>query len=421
MTHVTTSEHAPPAPDVQGLRGDEVVALTGLRGVAALMVLGTHVSFQTGYLFDGPGGLVLSRFDVGVAVFFALSGYLLYRPWALSLLAGTARPRVGAYLVRRATRVLPPYWVVVFAVWAVSRPDGLRTVEDWVWQLLLLQNYEINRFVLGLTQIWSLGTEVAFYLVLPLFAVVLGRIARDRAGAPRPGRLLTALAVLSAASLAWPAAYLAGPLDQFVAPLWLPQLISWFAVGMVLALLEVAALHTARPSRLLREAAAAPWASWAIAAGVLWWSSTPVSGPYLLVERTFAEEVVRVAMYGVVAGFLLLPLVAARVHPDPAGSAPRGPGRLLSTPVMHHLGRISYPVFLVQLLALDLAYRVLPVERFEGGPWVASLVAAVTATITIVSSELLHRLVELPATRLGRRLTSGAPRAQPAPPPAPRG
>ena len=52
------------------------------------MVLATHVNFQTGYLLDGPAGLILSRFEAGVAVFFALSGYLLYRPWAMSLLAG---------------------------------------------------------------------------------------------------------------------------------------------------------------------------------------------------------------------------------------------------------------------------------------------------------------------------------------------
>ena len=63
-----------------------------------------------------------------------------------------------------------------------------------MWQLLLLQNYEINRFVLGITQIWSLGTEVAFYVVLPLLAIALGLVARDRAGVARPGRLLTMLA-----------------------------------------------------------------------------------------------------------------------------------------------------------------------------------------------------------------------------------
>ena len=147
--------------------------------------------------------------------------------------------------------MLPAYWATLLLVVVLGRPDGLSTVTDWLWQLLLIQNYEANRFVLGLTQVWSLGTEVAFYLVLPLAAAGIARIARGSV----QRRLRTAvvvLAVVSALSLLWPLAYQPGNalgLDQFVAPLWLPQYLGWFAGGMVLALLDTVSDRAPRAPR----------------------------------------------------------------------------------------------------------------------------------------------------------------------------
>ncbi len=60
------------------------------------------------------GGL-LARMDVGVAIFFVLSGFLLYRPWACATLAGRT-PRARRYLWRRAVRILPAYWVALVVV-----------------------------------------------------------------------------------------------------------------------------------------------------------------------------------------------------------------------------------------------------------------------------------------------------------------
>ena len=255
-------------------------------------------------------------------MFFVLSAYLLYRPWARSLLLDEPRPRTGRYLWRRAVRVLPAYWATLLLVVVVGRPDGLSTVEDWVWQLLLIQNYEANRFVLGLTQVWSLGTEVAFYLVLPLAAAGIARVARGSV----QRRLRTAvvvLAVVSALSLLWPLAYQPGNalgLDQFVAPLWLPQYLGWFAGGMVLALLDTVSTEQ-RAHPVLDAVARAPWACWAAAAAVLVWTATPVAGPVLLESRSPPEELARTVGYGLVAVLLVLPAVAAR------WSRRRRPGR----------------------------------------------------------------------------------------------
>src|SRR3954466_9607528 len=76
--------------------GHQFPALDGMRAVAALLVLVTHVSFVSGHDDDQIGAL-LSRFDCGVAIFFVLSGFLLYRPFALAHFGARSDPNVGRY------------------------------------------------------------------------------------------------------------------------------------------------------------------------------------------------------------------------------------------------------------------------------------------------------------------------------------
>jgi peptidoglycan/LPS O-acetylase OafA/YrhL len=89
---------APGSPAVAGHQD----ALDGLRAVAAGAVLLANVGGLTGYTLTGtPASWVVSRGDVGVPVFFALSGLLLYRPWAAAVLARQPSPQLAAYLWRR--------------------------------------------------------------------------------------------------------------------------------------------------------------------------------------------------------------------------------------------------------------------------------------------------------------------------------
>lgn len=92
----------------QTSRVDRVASLTGVRAVAALLVVGTHAAYTTGKYTHGYWGLVGSRMEIGVPIFFVLSGYLLFRPWVKSAATGGPPPSLSRYVWHRVRRIMPP-------------------------------------------------------------------------------------------------------------------------------------------------------------------------------------------------------------------------------------------------------------------------------------------------------------------------
>src|SRR3712207_867178 len=105
-------------------------ALDALRGAAALGVFIFHAWMYTlpvpdAGARDAVGEFVVHELRLGLVLFFVLSGYLLFGPWA----AGRA-PRLGAYVRRRAARILPAYYVAlvgsVALLWPLAGTPGVR-------------------------------------------------------------------------------------------------------------------------------------------------------------------------------------------------------------------------------------------------------------------------------------------------------
>ena len=203
--------------------------------LGALAVVTTHVGFSSGASLNTPFAGLLARLDVGVALFFVISGFLLYRPHARARMSGTISPSTGHYLMHRALRILPALWVTVLVA-AVLVPSATSGAASYLRVATLTQIYTGQPFLPGLTQMWSLATEAAFYLLLPLLAWALGRTAGDpRRWSRATIGALIALAVLSAL---WVAG-VAGS-DGGVRGLWLPAYLGWFGIGMALATWHVA-------------------------------------------------------------------------------------------------------------------------------------------------------------------------------------
>jgi peptidoglycan/LPS O-acetylase OafA/YrhL len=370
--------------------------LDGLRLVAASAVVLTHTGFSTGNYATGLGGL-LGRMEIGVPIFFVLSGFLLTRPYLQAGARGGRAPRFVSYLWRRALRILPAYWLVVAAALLLLPGNADAGPVTWLRHLTLTQLYTPGWFAVGLNPTWSLCTEAAFYLVLPLAGVGLARLVRARPDRPRG-----ALVALGIAAVVGPVRtfYFAGAGATWLPfRLWLPGYAAWFAAGMALALLTVAD-PSWRPARVARELGASLPTCW-VAAGALFWISTgPVAGPVnLSLETTPTEAVVRNVLYLLVAALVVLPLVFG----DQRRGAVR---RFLSAPTMRFMGEASYGLFLVHAVLIEAAYRVFGWQEFTGS-LVLVTVGIWTAGMALAS--LIYVLVERPLQRFRTLVPERAP------------
>ena len=88
-------------------RAERVASLTGIRAVAALLVMLTHAAYATGNYTHGYVGLVYSRMEIGVPIFFVLSGFLLFGPWVKAAASGGTPPSVRRYAWPRVRRSVP--------------------------------------------------------------------------------------------------------------------------------------------------------------------------------------------------------------------------------------------------------------------------------------------------------------------------
>ncbi|MER7460254.1 acyltransferase [Micromonospora sp. NPDC126480] len=393
-------------------------ALEGLRALAVLAVLVHHVSYLSGLTNSlGRFGGLLARLDLGVALFFALSGFLLYRPFAVAAINCRPQPSVRRYLWHRALRILPAYWAMAAVALVWLNIDYLRSLWDWAVPLLLLQIYQPLRLPVGMEQTWSLATEVAFYLALPLFAV-LGRKLGGRTPRARARRHLLLGVVLIVAGAVWNA-YTHAPDSALpgLSVVWLPAYLDWFGLGMVLAVLACWPVGAAAATpflsgfhpgtvhddedlwlttpRGLRVFTFAPGTAWLVAGMLLWIASTPIAGPRALEPVTAVESLTEHLLFGLVVWFVMAPLVG----PRPAGL----PQALLSHPVVRFLGRISYGIFLWHLLAIEACLRLLGFTRFDSSFWGLLLASLL---LTIPAATLSYYLIEWPLQRLRRRVES---------------
>ncbi|MBT5772937.1 MAG: acyltransferase, partial [Dehalococcoidia bacterium] len=311
--------------------------LDALRGVGATMVVLFHFTTMFDRFYDHPSTFTLS-FDVGyygVNLFFLVSGFVIYMT-----LERTKSAR--HFIVSRATRLFPVYWIAVLITFAAVALIGLPGKERTVWELLanltMLHEYAGIRHIDGVY--WTLSIELAFYIWMFAFF---------RAG------------------------LLQRPLRMFL--IWLTTNILIFgtasALGITLPNVFGIALFTAYGNLFFAGI------------GFYIWRQTRSPAGLFLVVVTFALEA------AVRTDVILLSLLIWTIF----GLAATGQLRVLAIRPLIYLGAISYPLYLIhehvgyiiirQLYASDLNHPAI----ILGVPIVTALLLAAA----------IHHLIEEPA------------------------
>lgn len=363
------------------MSGRRIDSLTGLRAVAAVLVVASHAAFWTGNYSEDALGYFFARLEIGVPIFFVLSGYLLFTPWVAVADQGRPPPAVGNYFYRRARRILPSYWIVVIVVYLVylgrdSGPFG-GGWSGFARNMTLTQIYGYGNMHVSLTQMWSLAVEVTFYLVLPALGwLIVVALCRRQ---PRPALMSAALLGLIALSVGWIAAthsdwfyVAAGGRIDITAQLWLPSFIGWFAGGMLLAVLA--------PRIKGRGGAWLTVASLTGAAAAFAAACTGLAGEPTIMPFDVTHAITKSLLYLITATLLMLPLVAG---------APTWYSKVLAWRPMVWLGEISYELFVVHLLVMEFVMTALGFREFSG-PWFG--VFELTLLVGVPVAWGLHRL-----------------------------
>ncbi|MEY2432912.1 MAG: hypothetical protein QOC92_2637 [Acidimicrobiaceae bacterium] len=235
--------------------------IESLRAIAALAVLTSHVWLYSHNFgpssFDSLLHRAIAGGGFGVQLFFALSGFLIFRPFARRDFGGGARIDLWTYARNRALRILPLYWFAVVALLVFTQDGGSAT--QWWRFTLFAQGFSEKTAQAIDGPMWSVVVELHFYLLLPLLAWALAKVTR---GQRRP-----AIAVLLLAALASIVLRRMDPDPQLVWAYSLPATFYGFVPGMVLALLQLE-WEENRP-RWLRGALSKPDV-WLGAAAAVW-------------------------------------------------------------------------------------------------------------------------------------------------------
>jgi peptidoglycan/LPS O-acetylase OafA/YrhL len=360
---------------------DRVASLTGIRAVAAILVVATHAAYATGNYTHGYVGLVFSRMEIGVPIFFVLSGFLLFRPWVKAAANGGPAPSVSRYAWHRVRRIMPAYAVTVLLAYLVyhyhyrtAGPNPGHTWTGLMRNLTLTQvytgNYRYGYLHQGLTQMWSLAVEVAFYVVLPLLAYgLLVWLCRRQW---RPVQLLAALAGLAAVSPVWLILVHTTHWLPDGARLWLPTYLVWFVGGMMLAVLQAMRVgcygFVAIPLAVI---------SYFIAA-------TPIAGAPTTSPTELSEALIKAGFYAAIGALAVAPLALGNQG---------WYAWLLASGPMLWLGEISYEIFLIHLVVMEVAMiQVVHYPVFTGS---MLNLFVVTLAMTIPLSWLLHHFTRV--------------------------
>ncbi len=390
--------------------------LDGIRGLAALAILGYH----------GVGGnykTITGWVEVATALrsalpfFFFLSAFLLYRPYVAARLGDAPRPALKTFWWRRVLRIVPAYWVALTLIALTVGLPGVFGPHGWRYYAFVYV-YSSHTVGGGLEPAWTLCVDMSFYLALPAFALAMDPLWRRLSVRAAANVELLVLAVIWALSTAYWFVFVSGaPASVSLAALQMREWnlvanLDWFALGMGLAVLSATDAHRLSPlTRLL---------SCRYAVEVAWGAALLT---FMIIARTyfFSSETTRHLLASLACVLIFAPAALVGGREQRARGRDQqvgGPGtlarrhesiqRILAHPAVTWLGITSYGIYLYHGPALN-ELRELGVRIGSDGLLTYLSLLAVTLPLVIALSAASYCLMERPIMRWGRRLGRTVP------------
>jgi len=365
-------------------------ALDSLRGISTILIVVYHTFFVSGYTVAHADsiGAYIDRLNVGVAIFFVLSGFLIFRPFAHSLIHGSPLPKTRNYYLKRASRILPGYWLALFVLAGLDALTIVNT-SGFIRNVFIVHPFTEHNVFTGIAQAWTLSVELSFYLVVPVFASVFVHRSRRRTSSVSVATLLKALSVLFLSAYVF-RLFIHQTDFWFLktAHIWLPSHMDTLALGMGLAVLVEAPTSSETLSKV-RIFLANHTGAFVLSSVFVWLISANINMAIGLNKSEFHIELLGHFLYGQASVLLVAPFCV---------NSQSLLVKAMSLRLFTWLGTISYGIYLWHMAFLggNFAEKYMPYTENDGQVLLRFLVV-LPASIAIAS--LSYYVLERPIMR----------------------
>jgi peptidoglycan/LPS O-acetylase OafA/YrhL len=180
-----------------------IASLDGVRAIACLIVIVYHLTLVTtqdlplwsSTQFPQLFSALAYSGDTGVDLFFILSGFLLFMPYAKALLFDSQWPSMRKFYIKRALRILPAYYVTLVLMVIIFHPEAIQPRNLWNLFTFFILVKDSTPLAFGLINgpFWTLAVECQFYVILPILVLGIALIVRRKNDFPAQRLFLLAL------------------------------------------------------------------------------------------------------------------------------------------------------------------------------------------------------------------------------------
>jgi peptidoglycan/LPS O-acetylase OafA/YrhL len=402
-----------------------IAALDGIRAIAALMVMGFHLNLIAysdmklwNFSLGSLASAVLLAGGTGVTLFFVLSGFLLFIPYAKSLLFNKDWPSARQFYLRRILRIWPGYYVALFALILLFQPQYFQP-DHWK-QLLLFLTFFMDSSQQTFQQIngpfWTLAIEWQFYMLLPLLTLVLFWLTRRVALRHRVWVVIAFLVGM----MTWGVGtryvglyYTMHPTQTFLVSRGVLNTLLFFAygvegkfledfaVGMLLCTLYIYARQASPDHALSKAIGRVSWSIWGLGILVLFFDAMWHFNSWFHTGLRFLDPIAQsFARWGELSlsigyGLCILAVLFG----------PQVLKRMFEWQPLCWIGMLSYSLYMWHLYILEDAKLVI-MHHFQGWSYVAQygLMWLCALFVVIPFSYGLYKWIEKPGIHLASRL-----------------